>query len=115
MTCWRELNYNTNALGRVLAGRSILLSQFLQILIMGNYVYYYLKSYGWLVGVRRRIMTGTPLILPIYRLSREECVVCWSRLRRGRIVWIGTECISLVRDNGVLYVYAEDNHERGIM
>ena len=46
MTCWRELNYNTNALGRVLAGRSILLSQFLQILIMGNYVYYYLKSYG---------------------------------------------------------------------
>ena len=26
-----------------------LLSQFLQILIMGNYVYYYLKSYGgWL-------------------------------------------------------------------
>ena len=96
MTCWRELNYNTNALGRILAGRSILLSQFLQILIMGNYVYYYLKSYGWLVGVRRRIMTGTPLILPIYRLSREECVVCWSRLRRGGIAWMETKCITRV-------------------
>ena len=49
VTCWKELNYNTTRVGSYLAGRSILLSQFLQIILMGNYVYYYIKSYGCMV------------------------------------------------------------------
>ena len=44
LTCWKELNYNTTVMGSYLAGRSILLSQFLQIIIMGNYLYCYIKS-----------------------------------------------------------------------
>lgn len=49
-SCWRELNSNTNALGSVLAGRSILLSQFIQIVLMGRYVYYYLHALFLVVG-----------------------------------------------------------------
>ena len=61
-SCWRELNVNTNVVGSVLSGRSILLSQFIQIVSMGRYVYYYVEA----------TMKGMPLILPIYRRSREE-------------------------------------------
>lgn len=43
-SCWRELNVNTNAVGSVLSGRSILLSQFIQIVSMGRYVYYYVEA-----------------------------------------------------------------------
>lgn len=36
VTCWKELNYNTTRVGSYLAGRSILLSQFLQIILMAT-------------------------------------------------------------------------------
>ena len=35
-------------------------------------------------AITRSIMTGNPLVLPIYRLSHEECVVCF---RLERIDW----------------------------
>ena len=43
-SCWRELNVNTSWLGFVLSGRSILFSQFVQMVLMGRYVYYYVEA-----------------------------------------------------------------------
>ena len=47
-SCWKELNINTHWLASLLAGRSVLFSQIIQIFLMGNYVFYYVKAYYFL-------------------------------------------------------------------
>ncbi|CBK20030.2 uncharacterized protein [Blastocystis hominis] len=71
-SCWRELNAGTRWLGSRYAGVSILLSQCIQIVLMGEYVYYYVKSYFSLLDTNSSLLNGTPLVLPVCRTSRED-------------------------------------------
>ncbi|CBK19984.2 uncharacterized protein [Blastocystis hominis] len=71
-SCWRELNAGTRWLGSRYAGVSILLSQCIQIVLMGEYVYYYVKSYFSKLYTNSSLLNGTPLVLPVCRTSRED-------------------------------------------